>query len=261
MIYFLIPAFVSSFIITIVALIIYSIYKNYQLYDLRQEVLKNAREGELLNELIVRAKILKKYPNAYDYEKKMAKIAAVVFIIFLIIGTAALFLYKDKLDVASNKFFSDIPSLNGKEMNLYRDKDNRFTFMYSKNYKLENTNFGGIIYSELHRKVKLENPQKYNEVPNLQISFEVVPTLPKALPGEPDISFQKTRNGNKVVYIGEVVPSMMPNKHFFVMLNQGYLDISINPIFNSSSDDERLKQISTELEETVNNIIFTLEQK
>ena len=51
----------------------------------------------------------------------------------------------------------------------------------------------------------------------------------------------------------------MPNKHYFVMLPVGYLDLRIDPFFNSINDDERLKEISNQLEYEIGEIIKNLE--
>lgn len=236
--------------------IIYRLAKSLALTPLANSILKNSKEKEVLTEVMVKARILKKYPNAFDFEKNFPKVIGIVAVIVFISGLVVQYSGYD-----FNKFFEQKSRLNMQEMKVYKDKSDRFSFMYPTDYKLESTANGGTIYSEVHRKFKTEDPQKYNEIPYLGISFEVVAELPKSMPGGPEMKFDEKRVNGKTVYFGEVIPSGMPNKHFFIALNKGFLDISIEPYFDQETDDARLKDISMELSRVVDDIVFTTEVK
>jgi hypothetical protein len=244
-----------SLFFSVFILIAYTAFKNFQLYDIRNEILKNTKDNEVLTELAIRSKILKKYPKAFDFEKTLIKVSSIAFFIFF--GGALLvqlFLQKDNS-------LRDNSTLNGFKMNTYQDKNKQYSFLYPLDYNLETNEKGGMIYNEFHKRIKQENPVKYNEIPFLSISFQTVSQLPKSLPGGPEMKFDLQTTGGKKVYVGEVIPSRMPNRHYFVMLKKGYLDISIDPIFDSYNDDQELRKISQELTETVDNLIFSIELK
>jgi hypothetical protein len=250
----IISIFLSLFF-SVFILISYTTFKNFQLYDIRNEILKNTKDNEVLTELAIRSKILKKYPKAFDFEKTLIKVSSIAF---LILFSAALLV---QLFLQKDNSLRDNSTFNGFEMNTYQDKNKQYSFLYPLDYNLETNENGGMIYNEFHKRIKQENPIKYNEIPFLSISFQTVSQLPKSLPRGPEMKFDLQTIGGKKVYVGEVIPSRMPNRHYFVMLKKGYLDISIDPIFDSYNDDQELRKISQELTETVDNLIFSIQLK
>ena len=252
---------VISFILSVFAGIIYSSFYSLKVWDLRKEILRNAKDDEILTEERVRAKILKKNPSAFDYEKKMIIFTSVSFVVFF--GLTIVIQYFFGKDIA-NKLYLNQPNsnLSSSNLNSYQDNSGKFSFKYSSKYKLEKTEFGGIIYSEEHRRIFKEN-QSFGEVPPLQISFEVIKDLPKNGAGAPQIKYNKIGIGNFTVFKGEVIPSGMPNIHYFVMLPEGYLDLGIDPVFfyTTPNDNQILGNISNELEQEIDLIIRNLEVK
>lgn len=254
-------SFVISFVFSVFIGIVYSIFHSLTIWDMRKEVLRNAKDNEVLTEDRVSAKILKKNPSAFDYERKSIILTTIIFIICIVISIVTqVFFGKDiasKLYLNSSKVQTCPVSFDCK---TYEDKSGKFKITYDSKYVLEKNDFGGVIYNPDHRRLFRENAS-FGEIAPLQISFELIQNLPKSGGGAPQIKFDKKEIGKYTVLRAEVIPAAMPNIHYFVMLPEGYLDLSIDPVFNNPTDNQILFKISLELEQQIDFIIRNLETK